>query len=285
MTSASARSLHMSSTAVMQASERSSAFVRERWPECFDVAVVAGSGIDQSVRDWQLIDRMAYASIPGFSSSTVHGHRGELLWMQHERKNVLVFLGRRHLYEGCSILTTVVNPLLASAVGCTAFVLSNAAGGMKSTMKAGDLMLAHDLVNATHRCMCIDTTQRRPLLDAEYRKIVQNDVYTHTEDAKTWLHEGVYISVTGPSYETRAEVRMYSLFADAIGMSSILEAQAATQLGMRTLCVSVISNTLGTTGVSAHKLTHDEVLQTAQASTSRMEKVLASAVRHGGSLL
>jgi purine-nucleoside phosphorylase len=262
----------------MMASMNEAADTLERaWRCSFDVCIVAGSGVSSAIESWECRGQMDVGTVPGFSTFTVHGHTNRLSWMRVSGTDVLVFHGRRHLYEGVALRDAVAPVLLAGRMGVKRCVLTNAAGGMNPTFSAGDLMIVSDFVNATGRAVAVRGSHGAALIDKEWSMRLFHACGPWHADTHASVRKGVYVSVLGPSYETRAEIGMYAHAADAIGMSTVHEAQAAAQLGMSVVAVSVISNTLHE--APASKLTHEEVVQVAAKSGARLGDVLEASVR------
>lgn len=248
-----------------------------RWGKTFDSCIVAGSGVSDSLTDWETVQSIDTAELTGFSASTVQGHRNRVAWMRKDGMDVLVFHGRRHVYEGASLLQVVLPVVLARCLGVGHCILTNAAGGMNPKFVAGDIMLADDLVNATGRVVSVSDATKTPLVDTDWVSRIEGMYRQHSQPMAATVHRGVYVSVLGPSYETRSEVRMFGCMADAVGMSTIHEAQTARQLGMSVVAVSVISNTLHEAPTA--KLTHDEVLDVAAQSAADVGSVIGYALQ------
>jgi purine-nucleoside phosphorylase len=243
------------------------------------LAIVLGSGFHHVLEELHVEARMAYGQIPGFPQPTVSGHAGELFMGRLGGTPVLVLSGRAHFYEGHSMeqVTFPVRTLAAS--GIADLLLTNAAGGINAKFRAGDFMVLADHINLIGsnplrgpaeavRPRFLDLTEA---YDVRLRGLLAKA----SQAAKMKLHRGVYLAVSGPSYETPAEIRAFrTLGADAVGMSTVPETIAARQCGMNVAAVSCI------TGLSRGNLSHAEVLETAE----RVKKTGAALIRNFAAL-
>lgn len=231
------------------------------------VAIVLGSGLGflgEEIRD---AVRVPYARIPGFPQPKVAGHAGELIAGTLEGASVVAQSGRFHLYEGHDAELAALPVRVFAALGVTTLILTNAAGGIRRTFRPGALMLIADHINWMTRNPLIgpvaDGDERFPDMsdpyDSELRAVARRVAVTE----RIPLEEGVYLAVLGPSYETRTEIRMLErLGADAVGMSTVPEVIAARARGVRCLGISTITNLAA--GLGGQKLSHQEVLETAE---------------------
>jgi purine-nucleoside phosphorylase len=234
-----------------------------------DVAVVLGSGWVPAVDALgPASSEFAMTDLPGFLPPAVSGHAGRIRSIEVHGKRVLAFLGRTHLYEGRGVEPVVHGVRMAAAAGCQVIVLTNACGGIRPGLQVGEPVLISDQINLTAHTPLVgprfvDVTD---LYSARLRAIMR------TIDAS--LTEGVYLAVSGPAYETPAEIRAYAaLGADLVGMSTVLEAIAAHAEGAEILGLSLVTNLAA--GLSGDKLDHTEVLAAGQASAARMGGLLA----------
>lgn len=228
------------------------------------VAIVLGSGLGQLADAVTQPVRIGYADIPGFPAPGVAGHKGELVAGSLEGVPVLVQSGRFHLYEGHPIETAALPVRVFARLGIRTLVVTNAAGGIRSTFRPGTLMLISDHVNLMFRNPLIG-----PVLEGEERFPDMSDPYDRelrqlarevARDARIALDEGVYVGLLGPSYETPAEIRMLQRFGvDAVGMSTVPEVIVARARGLKCLGFSTITNLAA--GISPTVLSHQEVLE------------------------
>ncbi|HEY1331342.1 MAG TPA: purine-nucleoside phosphorylase [Actinomycetota bacterium] len=265
--------------------EQAEALVRERTSIRPRVAVVLGSGLgDALMGDVEPETEFVFTSLPGFPASTVPGHAGRLILGTLYGVPGAVFAGRVHLYEGHGIGSTTLIPRLAAALGAGVLVLTNASGGLRATMRAGDLMLITDHLNQ----MGANPLAGWRFPDGQPAFVGLAHVYDHLllEAARSAagragvpLLDGVYAAVSGPSYETPAETEALArLGADAVGMSTVPEAVAAVALGLRVLGISCI------TDVAGADVTHEEVLTAAAGAAEGLRAILKNVLTEIGPL-
>lgn len=276
-----------SSTRVVEMLEQSGEFIRGRLGgrRIPGVGVILGSGLGRFGDE--LVDAVAipYGEIPHFPVSTVHGHAGRLVVGKLPGKDgtpVVALQGRFHLYEGYGP-QEVVFPIRALArAGVTAFVITNAAGGVNKQFKAGDLMAISDHLNISGHNPLVGPHDERlgprfPDMSEAYCVEFRKLVHEAAREVGLSLREGVYCVLSGPSYETPAEVRMLgALGADAVGMSTIPEVVACRQMGVRVLGISLISNLAA--GISKVPLTHAEVIETGERVAADFVKLVKAVV-------
>ncbi len=242
------------------------------------VALILGSGLGNfgdEVAHEHVIDS---AEIPYYPTSSVQGHRGRLIFGRiregvRESPLLLVFQGRVHFYETMDIEKVIYPIAIAAAIGVTSLIVTNAAGGINRSFSPGDLMLIKDFVNLTGLSLDFSraTTQSKNQRFFSPRLQRKFNASALTQDVV--LREGTYCWLKGPSYETAAEIQMLkSLGVDAVGMSTVPEIVFAKHLGIRTVGVSLISNLA--TGISAAKLSHEEVTETAQRVKNKFTSLM-----------
>ncbi|MCL4113176.1 UNVERIFIED_CONTAM: hypothetical protein GTU68_051193 [Idotea baltica] len=196
-----------------------------------------------------------YHEIPGFPESTVKGHAGRLVLGELEGRKVMVMQGRFHYYEGIPIQVLALPSRVMKELGITKMLVTNAAGGCNPEFNVGDLMLIRDHLNFGFNNPLIGDTS------TAYSKALMEVARSVAAEQKVNLQEGVYQFMTGPTYETPAEVRMAQVLgADALGMSTVPEVIAAAHCGLEVLGISFISNLAA--GISSHALSHAEVVET-----------------------
>jgi purine-nucleoside phosphorylase len=231
------------------------------------LAIVLGSGFHHVLTELKVEKKIPYAKIPGFPKPTVSGHAGELYFGTLGGTPVMVLSGRAHFYEGHPMERVTFAVRSLAAFGITDLLLTNAAGGLNRNFRAGDFMVLSDHINlmgmnplrgeATPGLpRFVDCTQ---IYDAGLAGLLREA----GKKCKLKLRAGVYLAVSGPSYETPAEIRAFArLGADAVGMSTVPEAIVARQCGLRVAGVSCITNLAA--GISKENLSHTEVLETAE---------------------
>jgi purine-nucleoside phosphorylase len=243
------------------------------------VGVVLGSGLGPFADTLAGAQRIAFREVPGMAATAVEGHAGGFVFGRHGRLRLCAMQGRLHLYEGHAPDQVVFGVRLMIALGARTVILTNAAGGIRDDLQPGDLMSIEDQLNLTgHNCLLgpnDDTlgprfVQLNDLYDAGLRALAQRVA----RERGFPLHSGVYAGLLGPSYETPAEVRMVrALGADALGMSTVLEAIAARHMGARCLGLSCITNRAA--GLAPEPPDHADVQRTAAAVRDRFVALLA----------
>jgi purine-nucleoside phosphorylase len=231
------------------------------------VAIVLGSGLGFLADEVVDPIRIPYNTIPGFPQPGVAGHKGELVAGRLEGVPVIVQAGRFHLYEGHPAAVAALPSRVFAELGVEILIVTNAAGGVRRTFPGGTLMLIADHINLMWRNPLIGQPergeQRFPIMHEPYDRKLRSLARTVARESGIRLEEGVYTGLLGPSYETPAEVRMLEkLGADAVGMSTVPEVLVARSRGIRCLGFSSITNPGA--GLTAHALSHEEVLAASQ---------------------
>jgi len=247
------------------------------------VGIVLGSGLG-SLGD-ELTDAVAvpFSELPGWPAASAPGHAGRLLLGNLDGTPVVCLQGRLHLYEGNSERLVVEPVLLMGKLGAMVVVLTNAAGGVNAAWPAGTMMLISDHLNLTGRNPLIGPNDetlgpRFPDFVDAWSPRLGALVRQAAADEGIDLQEGVYAGLTGPTYETPAEVRMLrALGADAVGMSTVLEAIAARWAGLEIVGISLVTNPGA--GVTGEPLTHEEVLAAAAEAGPRFTRLVRRFVR------
>lgn len=243
-----------------------------------EIGIVLGSGLGDFAR---LVDRKAevsYASLPGFPVSTVAGHAGKLIFGYVRSVPVVVMQGRVHYYEGYSMEQVVAPIRLMGLLGAKKLLLTNAAGGVNTSLTPGDLMLITDHISAfVPSPLRGENPQelgpRFPDMSRVYDKEMGRAVLEAGEKLGESLQQGVYLQWQGPNYETPAEIRMFrTLGADAVGMSTVCEAIAARHMGLRVCAISCITNMA--CGILPQPLSHEEVQQTANRVKDKFQALV-----------
>jgi purine-nucleoside phosphorylase len=231
------------------------------------LAIVLGSGFHHALTELRVARKISYAKIPGFPKPTVSGHAGELFFGHLGETPVLVLSGRAHFYEGHEMERVTFATRTLAALGVTDLLLTNAAGGLNKNFRADDFMVLTDHVNFMGanplRGPAIPGLPRFVDLTETYDKQLRELLFRAGKISKLKLQRGVYLAVSGPTYETPAEIRAFAtLGADAVGMSTVPEAIVARQCGLRVAGISCITNLAA--GISKENLSHGEVLETAE---------------------
>jgi purine-nucleoside phosphorylase len=231
-------------------------------------AIILGSGLGALADSVRAEAVIPYAEIPHFASPAVEGHAGRLVLGTLDGKRVVVLQGRAHYYEGHPMAQVVFPVRVLHALGARILIVTNAAGGLNPQFRAGDLMLITDHINFMGTNPLIGPNEdglgpRFPDMSAPYDPDLIRIAEAAAAGARIPLRRGVYIGVSGPSYETPAELRMMARWgADAVGKSTVHEVITARHAGMRVLGISAITDMA--TGETAAPLTHEEVMATAK---------------------
>lgn len=245
-------------------------------------AVILGSGLGDFVDEVECIEEIAYSELPYFPESTVDGHEGKLIIGRINRKNLLIFQGRFHFYEGYSMSEVVAPVQLAHELDIKKLVVSNASGGVNKNFKVGDIMLISD-----HISLLLPTNPligpndpagpRFPDMSCAYSKPLRKAAISASKALDIELKEGVYVGVTGPTFETPAEYRMVRLIGgDAVGMSTVPEVMKARHLGIDVLGLSVITDL----GIEGHVevISHEDVQKAAHENGKKMTAIVKAVI-------
>lgn len=253
------------------------------------VAIVLGSGLGDYAEKIQVVTELDYADIEGFPVSTVPGHAGKFIFGYVEDVPVVCMKGRVHYYEGYDMSDVVLPTRLMKLLGAKILFLTNAAGGVNKNFQPGNLMMLTDHISAFVPNPLIGANidelgTRFPDMSHVYDNELQKLIRKRAVDNHIDLKEGVYLQMTGPSYESPAEIKMMqTLGADAVGMSTVVEAIAGNHAGLRICGISCITNMAA--GISTNKLNHKEVQETADRVAEQFQKLVTDAVVSFGKIL
>lgn len=245
------------------------------------VALVLGSGLGDYADHIKVECEIDYSEIDGFPVSTVAGHAGRFIFGYVDEVPVVCMKGRVHYYEGYPISDVVLPARLMKLLGAEILFLTNASGGMNRDFHAGDLMLITDHIgmfvpNPLMGANIEELGTRFPDMSHVYDVELQEIIRTTAAQNHIPLQEGVYVQLTGPSYESPAEIRMLSHYADAVGMSTVVEAIAAHHCGMRICGISCVCNPAA--GMSPTPLSHKEVQEAADKAAPRFTELVTKAI-------
>jgi purine-nucleoside phosphorylase len=243
-----------------------------------DAALVLGSGMGPAAGRLREARAIPFATVPGLPAAGIVGHKGRLTLGEWAGRRVLVFEGRVHFYEGHPWETVTASAKLAALLGARVLLLTNAAGGIRDDLGPGRLMTIRDHIEWT-RQYCWRLPGPGALGPARPSPYSPRLLALLDAAAGAPLPRGVYAMVTGPSFETPAEIRALRVWgADAVGMSTAREAQAACDAGLEVAAVSCITNRAA--GLSGTPPSHEEVLTTAAAQSERLADLLEEFLRH-----
>jgi len=262
-------------------------FIRIRTKHKPTIGLILGSGLNPLAEEMQRADVIPYSDIPHFPVSTVEGHVGRLIIGELEGQEVMIMQGRAHHYEGYSPQQIVLPIRAMQLLGISALMITNAAGGLNPAFKAGDLMLITDHINLMGMAglnplrgpndpelgpRFVDMSQAYDLNLREMSLRVAQDLgFT--------LHQGVYICLAGPSFETPADLKFLRLIGvDAVGMSTVPEVSVARHAGMRVLGISGISNMAVIEPTGESKAVHEEVLEAGKLLVPKLTALLKGVI-------
>jgi xanthosine phosphorylase len=268
------------------ASGAAAAVLASRAPAPPRVGVVLGSGLGAVADALEDPVVVSYQELPGFPRPTVAGHAGQAVLGRIAGLGVAVLQGRAHLYEGGDVeaLRTPVRAL--KAAGAEILILTNAAGSLRPDVRPGRLMAITDHINLTGFNVLVGPNDEAigprfpPMRDA-YDPALLDDLRATAAELGIALAEGVYLAVSGPSFETAAEIRAFGVLgADAVGMSTVHETTLARHCGLRVLAVSVITNLAE--GLSEEPLSHEQTLRDAELAAGDLTRLLLGVVERIG---
>ncbi len=230
------------------------------------VALVLGSGLGGFANDFEDATAIPYQDIPGFVSSTAQGHAGQLVAGKVDQVQVLAMQGRVHFYEGYSLEQVTFPMRVFKQLGIKNLILTNAAGGIDIQLNQGALMVISDHLNLMGVNPLVGLNDERfgprfPDMSEVYSRELQELAVDEARDLGVEVRRGIYAALSGPSYETPAEIHMLRTFgADAVGMSTVPEAIVARHMGIKVLGISCITNMAA--GISDEPINHEEVIET-----------------------
>lgn len=253
------------------------AFLRQRLPFLPSLAVVLGSGLGSIADSLQVEAAVSYEEIPHFPVSTAIGHAGRLLCGRFAGVPVLLMAGRVHVYEGYTLPQVVFPVRVLAGLGVQRLLLTNAAGGIDTAYQQGALVLIRDHINFLGNPLVgpnhTEFGQRFPDMSYAYDRRLRRLAQDAAAEAGLSLPEGVYIAVTGPSYETPAEIRAFRVLgADLVGMSTVSEVIAARHCGLQVLAISMVTNMAA--GILDQEITTDEVIETGHRISGDLTRLL-----------
>ncbi len=247
------------------------------------LGIILGSGLGDFADNIEGV-RIKYSDIPGFETSTVAGHKGQLVFGEVFGKNTVIMQGRYHFYEGYHISRIVYPVKVMKKLGVDTLIITNAAGSVNKKYNAGDLMIITDHINL----MGVNPLIGENDSSLGDRFPDMSEIYDHTlaalaqkkgKELGLSMRKGVYAAMSGPSYETPAEINMLRIVgADAVGMSTVPEALVANYCSMRVLGISCITNSAA--GVHPSRLCHSEVVETAEKIKDSFMNLLMAVIEN-----
>ena len=260
--------------------------VREKTDFVPKVAIVLGSGLGDYANDIEVVSEIDYSDIEGFPVSTVPGHAGKFIFGYVKGVPVVCMKGRVHYYEGYPISDVVLPTRLMKLMGAETLFLTNASGGINPSFSAGDFMMLTDHIslwapNPLIGANIDELGTRFPDMTHVYDVEIQNIIRDVAATEGIKLQEGIYAQLTGPSFESPAEIQLlHKLNVDAVGMSTVVEAIAANHMGMKICGISCVCNLAA--GMTDNPLTHEEVQQAAAEAAPKFKKLVTEVVARLG---
>lgn len=244
-----------------------------------DLGIILGTGLGGLVNDIEIYNVLKYSDIPNFPVSTVDGHKGQLIFGKLGGKNIVAMQGRFHYYEGYHMKEVTFPVRVMNALGVATLFVSNASGGLNPSFKVGDLMMITDHINMFGINPLIgpninELGRRFPDMSQAYNLQLGNRARKIASDNHIDMKEGVYVGVSGPTFETPSEYKMYrTLGGDAIGMSTVPEVIIARHMGMNVFGISIITDS-GVPG-EIKEVSHEEVQAVAKKAEPKMSLIIS----------
>ena len=263
--------------------QETAAYLKGKMHTSPETAIILGTGLGSLANEITEKYEIKYSDIPNFPVSTVEGHSGKLIFGKLGNKDIMAMQGRFHYYEGYSMKEVTFPVRVMRELGIKTLFVSNASGGTNADFEIGDLMIITDHINyfPEHplRGKNIPYGPRFPDMSEAYSERMQQIIKKEAQKLGIPLKEGVYLQLTGPSYETPAEIRMYrTCGADAVGMSTACETIAARHMGIEVCGISCITNLAA--GMTSQHLNHQEVQQTADRVAEQFQELLTGIITH-----
>jgi purine-nucleoside phosphorylase len=257
-------------------------YIKNVSPFIPDIAIVLGSGLGNFADSTKKIKTISTSEVPNFPSASVEGHKGLIHFSKIDDKQLIIFQGRIHFYEGYPISDCILPVLLAKKAGCNKIIFTNAAGGVNRKLNPGDLMLVESFNSMnikkelTELIGISSVESKNRFLNCPSQEMNETIKKVAVEN-RINLQKGSYWFTKGPSYETPAEIKMIREFGgDAVGMSTVHEAVFASSINMEAAIISCITN-MGS-GILPQKLSHDEVTLTAKLASEKFTLLLKTTV-------
>lgn len=262
--------------------EETTAYIRKQYDKPLAAGIILGSGLGNLTSELKVQKEIPYSEIPHFPVSTVAGHGSKMIFAELSGKNVLVMSGRFHFYEGYAPQLVTYPVRVMKQLGVDTLLLSNAAGGVNPAFKVGDLMIITDHISFFTPNPLVGKNEealgtRFPDMTEPYSKELTDIAKNIAREHGFGVHEGTYVAVTGPTFETKAEYRLIkTIGADAVGMSTVQEVIVARHGGMRVFAMSVITDL----GIREEEnvITHEEVLAAAKEAEPKLTTIFMKLV-------
>lgn len=259
-------------------------FIKDHIPFHPEISIILGSGLGEFANHIDIVKSIRTSEIPDYPASTVEGHKGFIHFAEIYGKRIIIFQGRIHFYEGYSIDECVLPSFISHKLGASKLLVTNAAGGVNLNFQPGDLMLVTDFLSFNIKkeissILSFPTIKIKKQITNNFPSNSFNEIIKLAATKENiCLKEGSYWYGKGPSYETPAEIRMLSKFGvDAVGMSTVHEALFAIYHGIDVSSISLITNYAA--GLSPNKLSHNEVIETANKAKNKFENLVKTIIK------
>lgn len=269
---------------ILQAVDNAADYLRDKGVINPEIGIILGSGLNSfgdNIEEGGAIS-INYSDIPGFKDVTVSGHNGRLIYSEISGKKVAILSGRHHYYEGHSMTDVVFPTRVLIRLGIKRLIITNASGAINESFKKESLMLISDHINLTGNNPLIGPNidefgpRFSDMTDA-YTKALRVKMHEGAKNLGIHLYEGVYVGLTGPSFETPAEIRFFRIIgADCVGMSSVPEAIVAAHAGLEMIGISLLSNMAA--GITGNALSAEEVNEAGTNITEDFHKIINLAI-------
>ncbi len=259
-------------------------YIRHHWAEIPRVGIILGTGLGPLVEQIEVQASLEYEDIPNFPKSTATSHRGRLVCGTLCGLPIMAMEGRFHMYEGYPLKQITLPVRVMQAMGADLLIVSNAAGGMNPNYKLGDIVVIDDQINLMGDNPLIGINDDRlgprfPDMSAPYDPELVNEALSIARQENIVAHKGVFVAVTGPNLETRAEYRfLRAIGADVVGMSTVPEVIVAVHCGMRTVGFSVVTDMCFPDALEAANV--QKIIATANAAEPRLRALVCGILRH-----
>ncbi len=263
--------------------QETTAFIQSRIKEQPIAGIILGSGLGDFTKVVDIVTEIPYTDIPHFPKSTVEGHAGKLIFGTIKGRQVVLMAGRFHYYEGYNMEEITFPVRVMKALGVETLIISNAAGGMNPSFQVGDIMLIRDHINLFPEHPLRGKNDDRlgtrfPDMSEPYNLGLLTKARSIAQKLEILVHEGVYVGLQGPTFETRAEYHwLHVIGGDAVGMSTVPEVIVAIHSGMKVFAASIITD-LGIRD-ELNVITHEEVLQAANAAAPKLAAIVSELIR------
>jgi len=260
------------------------AFIKQQYADTSLVGVVLGSGLGNFTNEMKIEKEIPYGDIPHFPVSTVEGHKGKLIFGELGGKKIVAMAGRFHFYEGYTPQQVTFPIRVMKQLGVQTILLSNAAGSTNKNHHVGDLMIINDHISFFQPNPLIGKNESDlgplfPDMSEPYNKAIISKARTIAERLNIPVHTGVYVAVTGPTFETRSEYKLIqAIGGDVVGMSTVQETIVANHMGLQVFAMSVITDV----GIREEEnvITHEEVLEAAKHAEPKLTAIFKGVIKN-----